>query len=75
MTATFVNHIRSHFRLLRLEWKEKICALRVYFGGARLDLQPRIQLDNVSVAIATAEQHEAVPPACVMDIACGNVQS
>lgn len=40
-----------------------------------MDLQPCIQLDNVSVAIATAEQHEAVPPACVMDSACGNVQS
>lgn len=45
------------------------------FWRCAVDLQPRIQPDNVSVAIATAEQHEAVPPACVMDIACGNVQS
>lgn len=41
----------------------------------RVDLLPCIQLNNVSAAIATAEEHGAAPPACAMDVTRGNGQS
>lgn len=40
-----------------------------------LYLLPCIQLNNLSAAIATAEEHRAAPPACAMDVTRGNGQS
>lgn len=38
-------------------------------------LLPCIQLNNLSAAIATAEEHRAAPPACAMDVTRSNDQS
>lgn len=48
---------------------------RCLLSRRTVDLLPCIQLNNVSAAIATAEEHRAAPPACAMDVTRGNGQS